>query len=101
MIISTRFKEHVASPDELIILPTLGRLQIVGDERHAILADGATGYTETLTVVAHASGTVRVGAAYFNAIDARNGKPSRFSSNDLTFAVADAAGDGHNALSNL
>ncbi len=100
LIISTRFKERVASPEELIILPTLGGLQIVGDERHAMLADGATSYTETMTVVAHASGTVRVGAAYFNAIDARNGKPSRFSSNDLTFAVT-AAGDGHKALSNL
>ncbi|MBC5829673.1 MAG: hypothetical protein GIW98_05705 [Candidatus Eremiobacteraeota bacterium] len=101
LIISTRFKERVDSPDELIILPTLGGLQIVGDERRAMHADGATSYSETLSVVAHAPGTVRVGAAYFNAIDARNGKPSRFSSNELTFTVTDAAGNGHNGLHNL
>lgn len=101
LIIGARFKEPVPNPDELIILPTLGALQIVGDERHATYAKSGTSYTETLTVVAHAAGTVHAGAAHLDAIDARTGKPSRFSSNELVLSVSGAPGDNAAALHRL
>jgi len=99
LTISTEFKERVANPDELVILPPLDGLQIIGDERHATYAKAGSRYTETLSVIAPAQGKVHVGAAHLDAIDARTGKPSRFSSNELTLSVG-AAGNG-DAVRNL
>lgn len=101
VIIGARFGEALPNPDELIILPALVGLQIVGDERHATYAKGGTSYTETLTVVAHLAGTIHTGAAHLDAIDARSGKPSRFSSNELTLLVSGAPGENAGALRKL
>ncbi len=97
LTISTEFKERVANPDELVILPPLDGLQIIGDERHATYANAGSRYTETLSVIAPAQGKVHVGAAHLDAIDARSGKPSRFSSNELTLSV----GGNGDAVRNL
>ncbi len=91
LLINARFRERVVNPDELILLPALGGLQIVGDERHTTHGSAGTDYVETITVVAHAAGEVHVGAAHFDAIDARSGKPSHFSSNELNLVVGGGA----------
>jgi len=84
--ISGRVAERVAAVD-FVVLPNLADLEPLGDERHAIVAPGGTSFSETLTVAPRHAGTMHLGAAYFDAIDARDGKPKRYYSNDLVINV--------------
>jgi hypothetical protein len=70
-----------------VILPSFSSAEELGDER--VLSSGPQGtvYRETLRLVAHARGPLTIGSAYFDAIDARDGKPKRFISNDLRLQV--------------
>lgn len=86
LVIDAHFKEQLSSAD-FIVLPVLVELENLGDERQTIAAAQGTDFRETLTVVAHRSGELHVAPAYFDAIDARDGKPKRFSSNDLLLHV--------------
>jgi hypothetical protein len=63
-------------------------LELLGDEHTLVTQRGGTTYRETITVVAHHSGTITIAPATLDAIDARTGKPTRFSSNSLTLHVA-------------
>jgi hypothetical protein len=90
LIISAHFKEQLQAAD-FIVLPVLAELENLGDERHTIAGAGGTDFRETLTVVAHRSGPLHVAPAYFDAVDARDGKPKRFSSNDLVLQVEGGA----------
>ena len=88
--VHVRVKENVAALDELVI-PDVGTLQIIGDERHTTHGPGGTDVVETITLQSPAAGRYTISPAYLDAIDARTGRPSRFSSNPLTIVVAAAA----------
>ena len=86
LIINAHFQEQLASVD-FVVLPNLAELEDLGDERHTIAGPRGTDFSETITVIAHHSGRLHVDPVYFDAIDARDGKPKRFSSNDLVLMV--------------
>jgi len=71
-----------------VVLPPLDTLEILGDEKHTVATANGSEYRETIAVVAHRTGTFAIAPAYLDAIDARDGKPKRFLSAALTFAVA-------------
>jgi hypothetical protein len=89
--IHVHVRERVAALDNLV-LPDLSNLQILGDERRMHGDANGTDYVEELTVVGLSPGTAHLTPAHLDAIDARNGKPTRFSSNDLTLRIVPETG---------
>lgn len=90
LLIAAHFKEQLASVD-FVVLPNLAELEDLGDERHTLAGAKGTDFSETITVIAHHSGKLRVAPVYFNAVDARDGKPKTFSSNELLLNVEGGA----------
>lgn len=90
LIVNAHFKETLDSVD-FLVLPNLAELEDLGDERHTLGSQNGTDFTEVITVVAHRTGTIHLAPAFLDAIDARDGKPKRFSSNDLTLTVQGGA----------
>ena len=84
--IAGRLKEPLGSVD-FVILPNLAGLEPLGDERRAIATSHGTDFNETLTVVARSGGNLHLSAAYFDAVDPRDGRPKRYYSNDLALNV--------------
>ncbi len=70
-----------------VFLPTFFGAEELGDVAQTAHGPGGTTYRETLTLVAHTRGTLSVSSAYLDAVDARDGKPKRFLSNDLRLPV--------------
>jgi hypothetical protein len=87
--IHTHVRERVVALDEIVV-PDVGTMLLEGDERRVTQNAGGTDVVETLTLEPVASGTYTFKSAYLDAIDARTGKPSRFSSNPVTVVVGDA-----------
>lgn len=103
LTIHVHVREPVAALDELVI-PDVGTMQQLGDERQAGTAPSGTDVVETLTLEPTQSGTFTFPGAYLDAVDARTGKPSRFSANPVRVVVdkPDAlAGDGVSAVTEL
>ena len=100
LIVFIHLKQNVASLDG-VVLPALGPLEILGDEKRITTSSSGTDYRETLTVVAEAPGAVTIGAAYLDAIDARDGKAKRFLSNNVTLDVTTAAASADTARATL
>lgn len=90
LIIDVRIAGRV---DDLegVVLPQLGTLEILGDEKHTTIRGSATEYRESIAVVAHRGGTIAIPPAYLDAIDTRDGKPKRFLSDPLALQVAGPA----------
>ena len=70
-----------------VFLPAFAGPEELGDVRQQNRGRSGTLYRETLTLVSHVSGPLTIGSAYLDAIDARDGKPKRFVSNDLHLNV--------------
>jgi len=87
--IAGRVREQIAAVD-FVVLPNLGGLEPLGDERRAVATRSGTNFNETLTVVAQRGGAVHLAGAYFDALDARDGKAKRYYSNDLALNVIGA-----------
>lgn len=87
LAIHARVKEPVAALDELVV-PDVGTMQLLGDERHVTTSAAGTDVVETLTLEPKQSGAFTFNGAYLDAIDARSGKPSRFSANAVRVVVA-------------
>jgi hypothetical protein len=87
LIVTAHVRERISELDNLD-LPILAELELLGDEHALVVQRGGSTYRETITVVAHHSGTITIAPVTLDAIDARNGKPTRFSSNSLTLHVA-------------
>ncbi len=87
LIITARVRERVTDLRNLD-LPTLAEeVELLGDE-HSVVSDASgTTYTERLRVVAHRSGVITIPPVTLDAIDARDGKPKRYSSNSLSLNV--------------
>lgn len=87
LAIHAHVRERVAQLDELVI-PDVGTMQQLGDERHVTASSGGTDVIETLTLEPTQAGPFTFSGAYLDAIDGRTGKPSRFSSNPVRIVVA-------------
>lgn len=92
LIIDVRISGRI---DDLegVVLPQLGTLEILGDEKHTTVRGGGTEYRESIAVVAHRTGTIAIPPAYLDAIDSRDGKPKRFLSDPLTLQVSGPPGE--------
>jgi hypothetical protein len=91
LIVTAHVRERVTELRNLD-LPTLAEVvELLGDE-HSIVnnADGTT-YTERVRVVAHHGGVITIAPVTLDAIDARDGKAKRFSSNALSLNVGGVA----------
>jgi hypothetical protein len=86
LIVTAHVRERISELDNLV-LPVLAELELLGDEHTLIAQRSGSTYRETITVVAHHSGTITIAPATLDAINARTGKPTRFSSNSLTLHV--------------
>jgi len=90
LLIVVRVRERIGELDTLD-LPVLTSLELLGDERHLSSDASGTLYRETITVVAHHTGSITIDPATLDAIDARDGKAKRYFSNRLTLTVRGGA----------
>jgi hypothetical protein len=86
LAIHVRVRERVTALDELVI-PDVGTMQLGGDERGVTATAAGTDVVETLTLEPTQAGVLTFNGAYLDAIDARTGKPSRFSANPVRVVV--------------
>jgi hypothetical protein len=86
LAIHVRVRENVQALDELVI-PDLGTLQSLGDERQVTHGPDGTDVVERLTLEPTLPGPFTFQPAYLDAIDARTGRPSRFSANPVRIVV--------------
>ncbi|HKE36435.1 MAG TPA: BatD family protein [Candidatus Baltobacteraceae bacterium] len=86
LIVRVHVRERVDSIDTLI-LPILAELELRGDQRVVRSTRSGTDYTETITVLAHHTGTIAIAPATLQAVDARDGRAKQYSSNPLTITV--------------
>lgn len=86
LLVQVHVTENVKKLDNLN-LPDFFGVEELGDERALSAGRGGTDYREVLTLVAHQSGSLHFTPATLAAIDARDGRPKRFLSNDLTLQV--------------
>jgi hypothetical protein len=87
--VSIHVKENVQIQN--VYLPAFFGPEELGDVRTQSRGRTGTLYRETLTLVAHSPGHLTIGSAYLDAIDARDGKPVRFRSNNLDLVVQGGA----------
>jgi hypothetical protein len=87
--VTIRVKEDVQLQN--VYLPTFFGPEELGDVRAQSRGRSGSLYRETLTLVAHSPGRLKIGPAYLDAINARDGKAVRFRSNDLSLDVQGTA----------
>ena len=87
LIVSVHVKQTLAGIENLD-LPVLAELELLGDERRVTRDASGTTYRESIEVVAHHTGDVRIAPATLDAVDARDERAKRFFSNDLSLTVA-------------
>jgi hypothetical protein len=86
LAIHARVRERVPALDELVI-PDVGTMHVLGDERRVTASKAGTDVVETLTLEPAEPGAFTFAPAYLDAVDARTHKPSRFSSNPVRVVV--------------
>jgi hypothetical protein len=89
LTISAHVDERVTELDN-VTLPDLSGFDTIGDERRCAASSRGSDCTETLTLEPTVAGDRTIAATVMDAIDARNGKPSRFSTNTVALRVAPA-----------
>ncbi|HYL27078.1 MAG TPA: hypothetical protein VEW74_04530 [Candidatus Nitrosotalea sp.] len=89
LVVHLRVRERVAQIEN-IDLPILAQLDLLGDERQTTATPRGTEYRETITLVAHAGGSLAIAPATLQAIDARDGKAKQWYTNGLTLVVTGA-----------
>ncbi|HEY1883117.1 MAG TPA: hypothetical protein VGG51_08755 [Candidatus Cybelea sp.] len=82
LIVSLRVRERVSEINN-IELPLLAALELLGDEREITSDSHGSQYREVITVVAHDPGTLAIAPATLQAVDARDGHPKEWYTNDL------------------
>ena len=90
LVVTLRVRERVTRIDNLE-LPLLAQLDLLGDERRITSGQNGSQYVETISVVAHQSGVLDIGAARLQAVDARDGRAKQYSTNGLTLRVVAGA----------
>ena len=91
IIVTLRVRERVSAIADLN-LPMLAQLELLGDERQTTSDPHGTQYREIITVVAHTAGPLAIAAATLQAVDARDGKPKQWFTNDLVLSVGTPPG---------
>jgi hypothetical protein len=86
LVVTLRVRERVTRIDNLE-LPLLAQLELLGDERRITSGPKGSQYVETISVVAHQTGSLVIGAATLQAVDARDGRAKQYSTNGLTLRV--------------
>ncbi len=89
LIVVLHVRERVTAIDDLE-LPILAELELLGDERSLQSGPSGTEYRETIAVVAHRGGTIQIGPAVLQAVDARDRRAKQYSTNGLTLNVSGA-----------
>jgi hypothetical protein len=89
LIVTLHARQHLTQVQNLE-LPMLAELELLGDERQTLSGPRGTQYREAITVVARHAGTLVISPATLQAIDARDGKPKEWFTNQLTLHVAGA-----------
>ncbi|MGC2129043.1 MAG: hypothetical protein WA629_03000 [Candidatus Aquilonibacter sp.] len=87
LLVTAHVRQRIAELDNLD-LPILAELELLGSERTTVASRSGSTYRETITVVAHHSGTITIAPVTLDAVDARDGKAKRYFSNSLTLHVA-------------
>ena len=90
LTVTLRVRERVGRIDNLD-LPILAQLELLGDERETASGPRGTLYRESITVVAHEGGALAIAPATLQAIDARDGKPKQWFTNELRLRVTGGA----------
>jgi hypothetical protein len=90
VIVTLHVRERVSQVTNLQ-LPMLAQLELLGDERQTVTDPRGTQYREVVTVVVHDAGRFVIAPATLQAIDARDGKPKQWFTNDLPFSVRSSA----------
>ncbi|MGP8101638.1 MAG: hypothetical protein ACLQHL_12930 [Candidatus Cybelea sp.] len=90
VIVTLHVRENVSEINNLQ-LPMLAQLELLGDERKTASGPNGTQYQELVTVVAHTDGRIVIAPATLQAIDARDGKPKQWFTNDLPLSVHSSA----------
>jgi hypothetical protein len=90
VIVRLHVREPVSDINNLQ-LPMLAQLDLLGDERQTLSGPRGSEYQEKVTVVAHADGRMIIAPATLQAIDARDGKPKQWFTNDLPLSVHSSA----------
>jgi len=93
IIVTLRVRENIASIGNLE-LPLLASLELLGDEREVSSSPNGSTYRETITVAAHAAGTLAIAGAVLQAIDARDGRAKQYSTNGLSVTVVGVPSSG-------
>ncbi len=98
LVIHVRVRENVSALDELVV-PDVGTMQLLGDERRTTHGAGGTDVVETLTLEPTAGGRYTFAPAHLDAIDPRALRPKRFSADRaitvvVTAPAPAAGGDG-------
>jgi hypothetical protein len=86
LYVSLRVPQRINEIDNLQ-LPDLAPLEVLGDFRQVSSAPGGSLYREAVTVEAHNGGTITIGPATFDAVDAKDGKAKQWSTNSLVLHV--------------
>ena len=86
LIVTGHVRERIAR-FENVDLPILSDVELLGDSQAVVADSSGTTYRETIHVVAHHTGKITIPPVTLDAIDARDGKPKRYSSNALTIDV--------------
>jgi hypothetical protein len=89
LVIQVRVRERVPALDELVI-PDVGTMHVLGDERHVTAGPHGTVVVETLTLEPVDLGPFTFAPAHLDAIDGATKKPSRFSTNPVRVVVGTA-----------
>ncbi|GAC1522608.1 MAG: hypothetical protein NVS2B8_04020 [Vulcanimicrobiaceae bacterium] len=90
LTIAARVDERVLELDN-VTLPDLAGFDTLGDERRCSASARGTDCTETLTLQPTVAGDRTLAAAVMDAVDGRNGQPSRFATNTVALRVAGEA----------
>ncbi len=91
LTIHVRVAERVAELDDLVI-PDVGTMHVLGDERHVTHDSAGTDVDEVLTLEPAEPGLVAIAGATLDAVDARTGKPTRFTADPVRIRVGPVTG---------
>jgi hypothetical protein len=92
LTISTHVDERVLQIDNLT-LPDLAGFDSLGDERRCAASAGGSDCVEIVTLAATIAGSRTIAGATLDAVDARDGKASRFTTNSVVVEVTGTPGD--------
>ncbi len=89
LTIAAHVDERILELDN-VTLPDLAGLDVLGDERRCSASARGSDCIETLSIAPSSAGQRTIAATIMDAVDGRNGKPSRFATNTVALHVAEA-----------